>query len=91
MLQISPAREDVSNDQGGLNDMIYENLNNDNIYDMPSVRELGQVWTPLQTFCAQLADDVLNNKNKYVTLEAIQSGLENVDKQIYDAIHTLNS
>ena len=91
MLQISPAREDVSKEQGGLNDMIYENLNNDNIYVMPSVRELGQVWTPLQTFCAQLADDVLNNKNKYVTLEAIQSGLENVDKQIYDAIHTLNS
>ncbi|MGM9857890.1 MAG: extracellular solute-binding protein [Bacilli bacterium] len=91
MLQISPAREDVSQEQGGLNDMIYENLNNDNIYVMPSVRELGQVWTPLQTFCAQLADDVLNNKNKYITLDAIQSGLENVDKQIYDAIHTLNS
>ena len=91
MLNISPAREDVSKEQGGLNDMIYENLNNDNIYVMPSVRELGQVWTPLQTFCAQLADDVLNNKNKYSTLEAIQSGLENVDKQIYDSIHTLNS
>ncbi len=90
MLSISPAREDVSKEFGGLNDLIYNNLNNGDIYVMPSVRELAQVWTPLQTFCAQLADDVLNNKNKFSTNDAIQKGLENVDKQIYDAIHTLN-
>lgn len=91
MLSISPAREDVSKEEGGLNNMIYENLNNGNIYVMPSVRELAQVWTPLQTFCAQLADDVLNAKGKYETDEAIKKGLENVDQQIYDAIHTLNN
>ena len=71
--------------------MISENLDNGSIYVMPSVRELSQVWTPLQTFCAQLADDVLKNKGKYETLEAIQEGLENVDRQIYDAIHTLSN
>ena len=71
--------------------MIYENLNNGDIYVMPSVRELAQVWTPLQTFCAQLADDVLNNKGKFETDESIKDGLKNVDQQIYDAIHTLNS
>ncbi|MGN1295789.1 MAG: extracellular solute-binding protein [Bacilli bacterium] len=91
MLSISPARSDVSSEVGGLNNMIYENLNNGDIYVMPSVRELSQVWTPLQTFCAQLADDVLNNKNKYTTIEALKEGLANVDKQIYDAIHTLNN
>lgn len=91
MLSISPAREDVSKEEGGLNNMIYDNLNNGNIYVMPSVRELAQVWTPLQTFCAQLADDVLNSKNKYVTDDAIKKGLENVDQQIYDAIHTLSN
>lgn len=91
MLSISPSREDVSKEEGGLNDMIYQNLNNGDIYVMPSVRELSQVWTPLQTFCAQLADDVLNNKGKFETDEAIKDGLKNVDQQIYDAIHTLNS
>lgn len=91
MLSISPSREDVSKEEGGLNDMIYENLNNGDIYVMPSVRELAQVWTPLQTFCAQLADDVLNGKNAFVTNDSIKEGLKNVDKQIYDAIHTLNS
>ena len=91
MLTISPAREDVSKEQGGLNDMIFNNLNEGNIYVMPSCRELAQVWTPLQTFCAQLADDVLNNKGKYESDEAIKKGLENVDKQIYDAIHTLSN
>lgn len=91
MLSISPARKDVSEEQGGLNGMISENLDNGSIYVMPSVRELSQVWTPLQTFCAQLADDVLKNKGKFETLEAIQQGLENVDRQIYDAIHTLSN
>lgn len=91
MLSISPSREDVLKEEGGLNDMIYENLNNGDIYVMPSVRELSQVWTPLQTFCAQLADDVLNNKGKFETDDAIKDGLKNVDQQIYDAIHTLNS
>ena len=91
MLSISPARKDVSEEQGGLNGMISNNLDSGSIYVMPSVRELSQVWTPLQTFCAQLADDVLKGKGKYETLEAIQAGLENVDRQIYDAIHTLSN
>lgn len=56
---------------------------------MPSVRALAQVWTPLQTFCAILADDVLNSKNVYITEQSLKDGLANVDKQIYDAIHTL--
>ncbi len=89
MLGISPARKDVSEKLGGLNNTINHNLENGTIYVMPSIRALAQVWTPLQTFCATLADDVLKGKNKYVTDEAIKKGLMNVDKQIYDAIHTL--
>lgn len=89
MLGISPARSDVAGRSGGLNEAIYNNLDSGIIYVMPSVRALAQVWTPLQTFCAALADDVLNGKNAYVTDQALKAGLKNVDKQIYDAIHTL--
>lgn len=89
LLGISPARSDIAAELGGLSQTINQNLNEGNIYVMPSVRALAQVWTPLQTFCAILADDVLNGKNVYVTEEAVKNGLINVDKQIYDAIHTL--
>ena len=89
LLGISPARSDIAAELGGLSQIINQNLNEGNIYVMPSVRALAQVWTPLQTFCAILADDVLNGKNVYLTEEAVKDGLINVDKQIYDAIHTL--
>lgn len=89
LLGISPARSDIAAELGGLSQIINQNLNEGNIYVMPSVRALAQVWTPLQTFCAILADDVLNCKNVYLTEEAVKNGLINVDKQIYDAIHTL--
>ena len=89
LLGISPARIDVSKKLGGLSEIVNENLEVGSIYIMPSKRELAQVWTPLQTFCATLADDVLKKKNKYTTRDAIHEGLLNVDKQIYDAIHTL--
>lgn len=89
LLGISPARSDIADELGGLNETINDNLDSGTIYVMPSVRALAQVWTPLQTFCAKLADDALTGKNVYVTDEALKKGIENVDKQIYDAIHTL--
>lgn len=89
LLGISPARSDSANELGGLNETINKNLDTGSIYVMPSVRALAQVWTPLQTFCAKLADDVLTGKNAYTSDTALKQGLENVDKQIYDAIHTL--
>lgn len=89
LLGISPARSDIAEEKGGLNKTINENLDKGVIYVMPSVRALARVWTPLQTFCAILADDVLNSKNVYITEQSLKDGLANVDKQIYDAIHTL--
>lgn len=89
LLGISPARGDSAEALGGLNANINNNLTAGTIYVMPSVRALGQVWTPLQTYCAILADDSLTGKNVYVTDEALKKGLENVDNQIYAAIHTL--
>lgn len=89
LLGISPARGDLADELGGLNANINENLIGGTIYVMPSVRALAQVWTPLQTFCAILADDALTGKNAYVSDEALKKGLANVDDQIYAAIHTL--
>lgn len=90
MLGISPARRDIAEELGGLSKMVFDNLENGSIYVMPSVRALGQVWTPLQTYCALIADDILTGKNVYNTDEKIKARLEEVDKQIYDAINTLN-
>ncbi len=89
LLGISPARGDIAEELGGLNETVNENLGSGSIYVMPSVRALAQVWTPLQTFCAKLADDALTGKNAFITDEALKQGLKGVDKQIYDAIHTL--
>ncbi|MDE5896592.1 MAG: sugar ABC transporter substrate-binding protein, partial [Clostridia bacterium] len=89
LLGISPARGDLAETLGGLNAAINENLVNGTIYIMPSVRALAQVWTPLQTYCAILADDSLTGKNVYITDDALKKGIANVDKQIYAAIHTL--
>ncbi len=89
LLGISPARGDLAHELGGLNADINAKLVNGIIYVMPSVRALAQVWTPLQTFCAVLADDSLTGKNVYVTDDALKKGIANVDNQIYAAIHTL--
>lgn len=89
LLGISPARSDIAEELGGLNMVINDNLARGTIYVMPSVRALAQVWTPLQTYCAKLATDALSGTGLYVTDEAIKQGVANVDKQIYDAIHTL--
>lgn len=89
LLGISPARSDIADELGGLNETINHNLDSGSIYVMPSVRALAQVWTPLQTFCAKLADDALTGKNAFVSDDALRSGIESVDKQIYDSIHTL--
>ncbi len=89
LLGISPARSDLAEALGGLNETIKENLDKGSIYVMPSVRALAQVWTPLQTYCATIAKDMLDNKNVYAGAEKLKEGIANVDKQIYDAIHTL--
>ncbi len=90
LLGISPARKDIAEERGGLSLTVYDNLANESIYVMPSVRALGQVWTPLQTYCALIADDVLTGKDLFVTDQALKDRLEQVDKQIYDAINTLS-
>ena len=91
MLGIAPAREDAAQKAGGTSQLLYENLEKGNITLMPSIEEVSQIWTPGQTFFTDIAKDAFRTEKekKYSTLEDLKAGLEDVDKQIYDAIHTL--
>lgn len=89
-LGIVPARSDAAEAVGGISEIIYSNLDQGDIVLMPSIREIEQVWTPAQTFFQDLAKDAFRTTDKkYTSLDRIKEGLESVDQQIYDAIHTL--
>lgn len=91
MLGIAPAREDTALESGSTSEILYENLESGNIILMPSVKEVSQIWTPGQTFFTDLAKDAFREENgkKYPDLNSLKAGLEQMDQQIYDAIHTL--
>ena len=89
-LGIVPAREDAAEAAGGVSEIIYRNLDEGNIMVMPSIRVVEQMWTPAGTFFQDLAKDAFRTTDKkYTSADQIQKGLEAVDQQIYDAIHTL--
>ena len=71
MLGIVPTREDVVKEIGGVTDAVYENLENDNIVLMPSNAAVSQIWTPTQTFFADITKDVFRSESdkKYKTNE----------------------
>ncbi len=93
LLGIVPARTDVAAEVGGLSEIICNNLSQGNIVVMPSISEVAQIWTPLQTFFQDLAKDPFRPDDsmdfKYDTLDKIQQRLKEVDEQIYSAIFTL--
>lgn len=91
LLGIVPARNDVANTVGGLSQIINLNLSEGNIVVMPSISEVAQIWTPLQTFFQDLAKDPFrpSAEFKYDTKEKIKQKLVDVDGQIYSAIFTL--
>lgn len=93
LLGIAPTRSDVSEESGGVTDMIFKSLEAGNIYLMPSIKAIDQVWVPAHTLLGDLAKDPFREKAgeaaKYVSKEDIQKALEKVDKDIYDAIYTL--
>lgn len=89
-LGVVPARSDAAEAAGGISEIIYRNLDQGDVVIMPSIREIEQVWTPAQTFFQDLAKDAFRTTDKkYTSLDLIKEGLESVDQQIYDAIHTL--
>ncbi len=91
MLGIAPARADAAETAGGTSAILYDRLESGNIVLMPSIAEVAQIWTPGQTFFTDLAKDAFRaeDEKKYPDLASMKSGLENVSKEIYDAIFTL--
>ena len=91
MLGIAPAREDAAEAAGGTSALLYDNMESGNIVLMPSITEVGQIWTPGQTFFTDLAKDEFRpeSEKKYKDLASMKAGLEAVDQEIYDAIFTL--
>lgn len=63
-LGVVPTREeDVVKEIGGVTDAVYENLENDNIVLMPSNAAVSQIWTPTQTFFADITKDVFRSES----------------------------
>lgn len=93
ILGIAPTRSDVAEASGGVTDMIFNSLEEGHIYLMPSIKAVDQIWVPAHTLLADLAKDPFREKAgetaKYASKETIQTALEKVDKDIYDAIYTL--
>ena len=94
LLGIAPAREDVASDvQDGISDMIFGSLAEGRIYLMPSVKAVDQIWTPAHTLLSDVAKDPYRSAGgeaeKYATEADMQTALEGVSKEVYDAIYTL--
>lgn len=92
LLGIVPARNDIADDVGGLSAIVNQNMADGKISIMPSVPQVTQIWTPLNTLFIDLASDAFRTGSqvKYDTTEKIQAALEKADQQIYDSIFTLS-
>lgn len=92
MLGIVPARADAARDVGGLALVVNETLNAGNLSIMPSIRQIAQIWTPMETLFSDIAKDAFRPpaQQKYVTLDDFKQALIRSSQQVYDAIWTLN-
>lgn len=90
LLGTVPARTDAAEQTGEICKTIYDDLKNDRIYIMPGERAMSQVWAGFGSFLTFVVQDGLQSGNAYSTDEKLIAALKNLDKQIYDAIHTLS-
>lgn len=89
-LGITPARADVAAQVGGMSQQMFDDMDSGNIVPMPSITEVGQIWTPMETFFTDVAKDAFRTTDeKYTDLASFKSGLETAGGQIHDAIYTL--
>ncbi len=93
---ISPVREDAANKVAETDPtvgILFDKLNRGKITVMPAITEVGQIWTPCESFFIDLSTDpyraARGETELYDTKEKIQAGLDRLVQQIYDAIHTL--
>lgn len=93
LLGISPARTDVAEAVGGLSEIVNKELEDGNIYIMPSISAVKQLWTPMSSLFIDMSTDAFREIKgqavKYAKQFERVAALEKAAKQIYDAIHTL--
>lgn len=89
MLEIAPARTDVATEIGGVALDLYRRMADEEIVIMPSISAVAQMWDPVGTLLADLAQDAFRSKEKYVTNSDYKEALAKVSQQIYDAVFTL--
>lgn len=94
MLGIAPTRSDVAGKIGGVTDTIFTSLKEGNIYLMPSIKAVDQIWDPMQTLLSDVAKDAFRARNgetqKYTDVDGMQTALDSAVQSIYDAIYTLS-
>ncbi len=95
-LGIAPAREDAAKEISKTDTtvgILFDRLNRGFISIMPAITEIGQIWTPTESFLIDLATDPYRKdrgeKPIYETDEQVKAGLERLVGQIRDAIDTL--
>ncbi len=95
-LGVAPARADAAAEISKTDatvGILFDRLDRGLISIMPAITEIGQLWTPAESFLIDLSTDPYRAERGeaqlYDTDEKIQQGLEKLTQQIRDAIETL--
>ncbi len=95
-LGVAPARADAAAEISKTDatvGILFDRLDRGLISIMPAITEIGQIWTPTQSFLIDLSTDPYRadrgEERLYDTDEKIQEGLNKLVQQIKDAIETL--
>lgn len=95
-LGVAPARADAAaaiSETDATVGILFDRLDRGYISIMPAITEIGQLWTPAESFLIDLSTDPYRadrgEPRLYDTDEKIQAGLERLVSQIRDAIETL--
>ena len=92
MLGVAPCRDDVvAASDSAISENVYSRLEDGLITLMPSLNETSQIWTPGETLNKDLATDPNrpSSQQKYHDQEDYQTGLDEMVRQIHEAITTL--
>ncbi len=95
-LGVAPARGDAADtisESDPVVGILFDRLDRGYISIMPAITEVGQIWTPTQSFLIDLSTDPFREERgedrMYATKDQIKAGLERLVGQIRDAIETL--
>lgn len=95
-LGVAPARADAAAkiaETDATVGILFDRLDRGYISIMPAITEIGQLWTPAESFLIDLSTDPYRaergEERMYETDEQIKAGLQRLVTQIRDAIETL--